>query len=120
MKAYNDPYGLTRKFNLNHLARLNKELDADFNLGNFEQHTKYNPATGEVKSFLVSKTEQIVRIGAIRKSFQFKKWESVFMELSRKFDLDTIEILARKHGFKVEHYFTDKRNYFVDSLWVRE
>ena len=120
MKAYNDQHGNTRKFNLNHLARLNKELYADFNLGNFEQHTKYNPVTGEVKSFLVSKTDQTVRIGAIGQSFRFKKWEPVFMELSRKFDLETIENMAQENGFKVEQHFTDKRNYFVDSLWARE
>ena len=120
MKAYNDPHGHTRKFNLNHLERLNNELEADFNLGNFEQHTKYNPATGEVKSFLVSKTEQTVNIGAIGQSFLFKQWEPVFMELSRKFDLETIETMAKEHGFKVKQHFTDNRKYFVDSLWVRE
>ncbi len=81
---------------------------------------KYNPANREVKSFLVSKTEQTVNIGAIGQSFLFKQWETVFMELSCKFDLRTIEIMAKEHGFKVEQHFTDNRKYFVDSLWVRE
>lgn len=120
IKAYNDPHGHTRNFNLNHLVRINNELDADFNPDNFEQHTEYNPLTGEVKSFLISKIEQTVCIGSIEKSFRFKRWEPIFMELSRKFDPETIHDLAVKYGFKVEQNFTDHRNYFVDSLWVRE
>lgn len=120
MKAYNDPHGHTRNFNLNHLARLNRELEADFKLDQFEQHTEYNPLNGAVKSFLVSKTEQTVYIAALEQSFHFGKWEPIFMELSRKFDFETIETIAENHGFKVDKQFTDNRNYFVDSLWVKK
>lgn len=120
MKAYNDPNGHTRRFNLNHLVRLNRELDANFDLDQFEQHTEYNPLTGEVKSFLVSKTEQTAYIADLEKGFYFRKWEPIFMELSRKFDYGTIEKLAKDHGFRVETQFTDNRNYFVDSLWIKE
>lgn len=120
MKAYNDPHGHTRRFNLNHLARLNRELGANFDLGNFEQHTQYNPQTGEVKSFLVSKEEQTVFIETLDKSFSFKMWEPIFMELSRKFDLETIETLAVTYGFRVEQNFTDSRGYFTDSVWAKE
>lgn len=119
MKAYSDPHGHTRRFNLNHLVRLNRELSANFNPDNFEQHTEYSPATGEVKSFLVSKKEQTVRIDDLEEQFSFGKWEPIFMELSRKFDFKSIEDLASNHGFKVKMNFTDDRNYFVDSLWVR-
>jgi uncharacterized SAM-dependent methyltransferase len=120
MHAYNDPHGHTRNFNLNHLTRLNNELGANFNIKNFEQHTEYNPASGEVKSFLVSKTEQTVTIDALNKKFQFKKLEPVFMELSRKFDLKIIESLAAAYGFNIEQHFSDRRNYFVDSLWIKK
>jgi dimethylhistidine N-methyltransferase len=120
MKAYADPHGHTRDFNLNHLRRLNRELGADFDLNNFEQHTEYNPETAAVKSFLVSKKEQIVHIELLNKSFRFKQWETIFMELSRKFDLETIETLATKYGFRVEVNFMDNRNYFTDSLWIKE
>ncbi len=119
MKAYDDPHGHTRNFNLNHLARLNRELGADFNLDNFEQHTEYNPQTGAVKSFLVSKKNQIVFVKSLEERFHFKQWETIFMELSRKFDLETIETLAEIHGFRIEQHFTDSRNYFVDSLWTK-
>ncbi len=120
MDAYNDPHGHTHRFNLNHLVRLNRELDADFDIQKFEQQTTYNPQSGEVKSFLISNTEQTVQIGALEKSFRFKKWEAIFMERSRKYDFQTIEKLASNHGFKVIRNFTDQRNYFVDSLWEKE
>ncbi len=119
MDAYNDPHGHTRRFNLNHLVRLNRELDADFDIQKFDQQTTYNPQSGEVKSFLISNTEQTVQIGALEKSFRFKKWEAIFMERSRKYDFQTIEKLASNHGFKVIRNFTDQRNYFVDSLWEK-
>ncbi len=119
MNAYSDPHGHTQRFNLNHLARLNKELGAHFILNNFEQHTSYHPGTGAVKSHLVSLTEQTVDMDGLGQSFHFDKWETVFMELSRKFDLGTIARMAENHGFQIEKQFVDKRNYFVDSLWVK-
>lgn len=120
MQAYNDPHGHTRRFNLNHLIRLNRELNANFDVDNFEHHTEYNPLTGEVKSFLVSKADHAVDIGDLEQTFHFGRWEPVFMELSRKFDYQTIESIAVSHGFKVQQQFTDQREFFVDSLWVKE
>ncbi len=119
MKAYDDPNGLTRKFNLNHLARLNRELEADFNLNSFEHHTAYNPVSGYLKSFLVSKEKQTVYIKSFRQAFIFDRWEPVFMELSRKFDFPAIESIAFRHGFSVVKHFTDQKNWFTDSLWVK-
>lgn len=119
MKAYNDPHGNTRNFNLNHLRRLNNELGADFDLAKFEQHTEYSPVSGAVRSFLVSSQEQEVYIESIEEGFRFKKWEPIYMELSQKYDVDMIKQLAIDHGFRVEQNFTDSRNYFVDSLWIR-
>jgi L-histidine Nalpha-methyltransferase len=119
MDVYSDPHGHTCRFNLNHLTRINRELDASFEVEQFEQHTEYNPLTGEVKSFLISKTEQTIYIGALERSFIFKQWEPVFMELSRKFDLITIRELAESHGFRIIKNFIDSRGFFVDSLWER-
>lgn len=117
--AYNDPHGHTRNFNLNLLTRLNRELDANFDIDQFIQHTTYNPQTGDIKSFLISKTDQEVTINSIEKSFYFREWESIFMERSKKYDMQAIEELASVNGFKVEQNFTDSKNYFVDSLWVK-
>ncbi len=119
LRAYDDPYGQTRKFNLNHLARLNRELEADFNLSGFEHHTTYNPVSGYLKSFLVSNKQQTVNIKSLGQQFVFNRWEPVFMELSRKFDIATIECLAFRHGFSVVRHFTDHKNWFTDSLWIK-
>lgn len=119
MNAYDDPYGQTRKFNLNHLARLNRELDADFNLSTFEHHTTYDPVSGYLKSFLVSKIQQTVYIKTAGQSIFFSRWEPVFMELSRKFDLPSIEKIAFSHGFSIVKHFTDKKKWFTDSLWIK-
>ncbi|MDF1547378.1 MAG: L-histidine N(alpha)-methyltransferase [Bacteroidales bacterium] len=119
MSAYNDPHGHTRNFNLNLLTRLNRELNANFNLDNFEHHTDYHPINGEVKSFLVSSVEQTIDIETLGQSFHFEKFEAIFMERSRKFDIQTIENLAKRFSFRIDHNFSDKRNYFVDSLWEK-
>jgi len=119
MQAYDDPYGQTKKFNLNHLARLNRELDADFNLSMFEHHTTYNPVSGYLKSYLVSKERQTVNIKSLGQQIAFNRWEPVFMELSRKFDLPAIERFAFRHGFSPVKHFTDQKNWFTDSLWVK-
>lgn len=119
VKAYDDPHGLTREFNFNLLLRLNRELNADFDTSVFEHHTEYNPVSGELKSFLVSNADHDVHIESVGETFHFSKWEPVFMELSRKFDIGTIETIAKSHGFRIERNFTDRSNWFVDSLWTR-
>jgi L-histidine Nalpha-methyltransferase len=118
-RAYDDPHGHTRDFNLNHLARINHELEADFDIDNFIHHTSYNPINGSMKSFLISKKAHEVYLASVDQTINFKKWEPIFMELSRKFDHDDIDKLATDHGFMVERNFFDEKEYFTDSLWVR-
>jgi L-histidine Nalpha-methyltransferase len=117
IKAYDDPYGHTRDFNINHLKRINRELEADFDTGQFFHHTSYDPITGEMKSFLVSRWEQTVHIAG--EKIHFHQWEAIFMELSKKYSLREIDELAKSGGFKMEKNFFDSRNYFTDSLWVK-
>ncbi|MFP4488405.1 MAG: L-histidine N(alpha)-methyltransferase [Bacteroidales bacterium] len=119
MDAYNDRQGHTRRFNLNLLVRLNRELGADFNTDNFEHHTTYNPVSGEVKSYLVSLSEQVVKFAGTGDIFKFSKWETIFMERSRKFGIEDIESLAEDNGFMVLKHFTDSREWFADSLWEK-
>ena len=119
IQAYDDPHGHTSNFNLNLLSRLNSELGADFNPADFEHHASYDPFSGDVKSYLVSKIEQTVFVAALEKEFHFARWEPIFMERSRKYDLPQIERMAARNGFKIKQHFLDRRNYFVDSLWVK-
>ena len=120
MDAYSDPHGNTRRFNINLLVRLNRELDANFNINQFEQHTQYNPHSGEVQSFLISQKNQVVDVGQLEQTFQFGKLEPVFVERSRKYDQDTIFKLAAEHGFSIVSNYSDSCNYFVDSLWEKK
>lgn len=117
--AYDDPQGLTRAFNLNHLVRINRELQADFDTGLFEHHCSYDPLQGTMKSYLISRKAHRVHVGALERDFFFKAWESIFMECSKKYDPQEINQLARHYGFRVEHTFFDSRKYFADSLWIK-
>src|SRR4029077_19426891 len=71
--AYNDSAGVTAKFNKNLLARLNRELGADFDLGLWQHYAIYNPAEGRIEIYLMSETDQTVRIGD--QSFEFRAGE---------------------------------------------
>lgn len=120
LEAYNDKQGITREFNLNLLARINRELSADFVIGNFEHWPVYDPRSGAARSYLVSKTDQGVTISELDKTFAFRAWETIATEISQKYDTDMIHALAAGAGFKVIANFSDTQNYFVDSLWRLE
>ena len=118
-QAYSDPHGITRAFNINLLTRINRELDGNFDLAQFDFYCYYNPLNGEVRSFLISLSEQEVLIRALQQSFHFKKNELIATELSKKYTLGAIEALARQSGFEPVQHFLDKQRYFTDSLWMK-
>jgi len=122
LAAYNDKEGLTRKFNLNLLKRINKELEGNFNLNNFYHYPCYDPGTGDCKSYLISGKDQEVKFGQGKDKLtvQFRENESIFMEISKKYDLTEIESIAVSSGFSVTNHFFDSKKWFVDSLWKRE
>lgn len=117
LAAYSDAGGITRDFNLNLLTRVNRELGGDFNLKNFEHYASYDPESGACKSFLISLAEQTVHIGDTD-AIQFSENEYIFMEISQKYSLEDIEMLAIKSGFQVKQHFFDKNKYFSDSIWL--
>ena len=117
--AYDDPHGITKRFNLNVLARINRELDADFELDRFDFYCHYNPENGEVKSYLISLREQDVEIKSIGKMFHFKHDELIWSEMSKKYKLDGIEVLGKKAGFELEKHFLDCKHYFSDTLFEK-
>jgi dimethylhistidine N-methyltransferase len=115
LAAYNDKKGFTSEFNLNLLARINKELNADFNVNSFEHYATYDPDSGACKSFLVSLMTQDVYIAGI--PIHFEKDETIFMEISQKYSVAQIDEIALQCGFTAVAYFFDKKKYFVDVLW---
>jgi len=115
LAAYNDPTGITRSFNLNLLNRINRELDGDFNISNFDHYASYDPETGACKSYLISLNDQRVNIGD--ETIHFNKNEHIYMEISQKYSLEDIDALASKTGFTPMHRFFDRQEYFVDAVW---
>lgn len=108
-RAYNDEKGITGEFNLNVLMRLNRELEADFDMEYFEHNALYNAGKGRVEMHLVSKKEQEVRVGG--HLFSFRKGETIHTENSYKYTADEFSDLASDY-FNLEHTWTDRRNYF--------
>lgn len=115
--AYDDAAGVTAKFNLNLLTRINRELGGNFELDKFTHYANYRPIEGSARSFLVSREKQTVRIEVLGRDFEFDQWEAVFMEISQKYSLKMIDDLAEKSGFSIKQNFFDSKNYYCDSLW---
>lgn len=120
LAAYNDRKGVTRDFNLNLLNRINRELDADFDLDGFYHRPVYDGERGAALSFLVSRKKQKVSIHAIPTEIEFDKEEPIFVEISQKFNLDDIERFAAHAGFRIIDNFFDEREFFVNSLWEQD
>lgn len=116
LAAYDDSRGVTREFNLNVLRRINRELGADFDLSGFTYFPTYNPDDGEVTSYLVSCKAQKVFIPAVNQHFEFRKWEPMLTEISRKYSLDSIQMLLENSGFEWVECFLDEKEYFADVL----
>jgi L-histidine N-alpha-methyltransferase len=116
LQAYNDASGITRKFNLNLLRRINRELGADFNISQFDHYPTYDPVSGSCRSFLISTHEQVVNFPDAD-SINFSKNEPVYMELSQKYSAEEIDSLAQSSGFETVTRFTDSREWFMDVIW---
>lgn len=115
--AYYDSHGITKRFNLNLLQRINRELDANFDLNKFDFYCYYNPLDGELRSFIVSLCNQEVRINAIGKTFTFTDGECIWTELSKKYDLEELEAVMEEAGFRFVKHFIHQEHYFTDSLF---
>jgi dimethylhistidine N-methyltransferase len=120
LSAYDDTSGVTKAFNLNLLARINRELAGNFDLDSFVHWPTYDPISGECRSYLVSTKKQKVHLAALNETLYFKAFESIFMEVSKKYSQEEIEELARRSGFKVIENFTDSETYFADCLWQKK
>ena len=115
--AYNDAAGVTAEFNLNLLARMNRELGAGFEASNFRHRARYDEAAGRVEMHLESLSEQRVRIGG--ETIAFEAGELIHTENSHKFGIDEMQDLARECGFEPEQVWIDAKGLFsVHSMRV--
>ncbi len=114
--AYNDIEGHTKAFNLNLLKRINRELNANFDIEAFDHYPSYDPATGSCKSYLISLKKQSVTIADSDPIF-FRENEYIFMEVSQKYSITEAEELAIQANFKPVKHFLDTKKWFIDSVW---
>jgi len=103
--AYNDSEGVTAQFNLNVLARINRELQGDFRLDRFRHLAFYNAEHGRIEMHLESLADQAVTVAGER--IELRAGETIHTENSHKYTLDDFRELAAKAGFRVQHVWTD-------------
>jgi len=115
--AYDDPSGVTARFNLNLLERINKELGGDFDLTGFRHRATYNEEAGRVEIYIDSLRDQRVRIEKLDLDVSFAKGESVHTENSHKYGLREIDSLAEAAGFKINgRWFDAAERYSMNRL----
>jgi len=119
LDAYNDKQGITEAFNKNVLKRINKELDANFDLSSFTHWETYDPESGTAKSYLVSKEKQTVDINVLNLQVDFEQWETIHTEISQKYDDHTVKWLAKESGLRIVNQFTDKDSMYKNYLFSR-
>jgi dimethylhistidine N-methyltransferase len=108
--AYNDRRAVTAAFNLNLLARVNRELDADFDLGAFAHRASYFRAKERVEMHLVSRSAQLVKIGGLE--FAFEQDETIRTECSYKYTPEHFGRLTSQAGFTLSRQWLDPQAYF--------
>ncbi len=116
--AYDDPIGVTAAFNRNLLARLNRELGADFDLASFRHEAHWNAAASRVEMHLVSTRAQRVSIPGADTRVEFRSGESIWTESSYKYEPHTLEALGAEAGLRAVDRWIDPRARFALMLCV--
>ena len=114
--AYDDSLGVTAKFNLNVLSRINDELDADFNLNNFSHYSFYNENAQRIEMNLKSLVSQSVIIAKSNLSLYLDENELIHTEYSHKYNLSQIKKLLNDIGFEIKNTWLDDNEYFSLTL----
>jgi dimethylhistidine N-methyltransferase len=109
--AYSDAKGVTAAFNLNLLARINRELGGDFDLRRWRHYAFYNASAGRIEMHLASLERQTVNVGAHR--FTFSRGETIHTENSYKYGIEEFSALAARAGFRTAKVWTDARGWFA-------
>lgn len=109
--AYSDPGGVVAEFNLNLVRRLNKDFAIPCDPNDFEHYAFYNPRIQAMESYLVSRKEQTF------KTIHLAAHEMIHTEVSMKYRLEDIRIIAESTGFKWITDFLDAEKLFVDTVW---
>ncbi|MFQ5926810.1 MAG: L-histidine N(alpha)-methyltransferase [Terriglobia bacterium] len=118
LQAYDDPLGVTAAFNLNLLARINRELDADFVLSQFQHLARYHQEKRRIEMHLRSTAEQTANIRKADFRVTLRKDETIWTESSYKYRRDEVTHLAERCGFRCEAQWLDHAWPFAQSLLI--
>ncbi len=118
--AYDDELGVTAAFNLNLLARTNRELGADFDLREFAHLARINRDVRSVEMHLRSRRRQVVSIPAAEVSVEFEEGETIWTESSHKYSAEEIVETARDAGFRCQCQWIDEQWPFAENLLIAE
>lgn len=119
LPAYDDKDGITAAFNINLLTRINKELGGNFDVDQFKHQPEYTEKEGIAKSFLMSLSNQEVRLDKIGKTFKFEAGEKITTEISRKYNDQIIKEIIQNSAFQLVDKITDSKNYFSNYILKR-
>ena len=114
--AYDDAAGVTARFNMNLLTRINRELGGDFDLDGFVHRVRWNERLGRVEIRLESTRAQTVHVAALAIDVSFRAGERIYTESSYKYSFAEIERLARSAGMVVERRWLDGARRFAVNL----
>jgi L-histidine N-alpha-methyltransferase len=120
IKAYDDEIGVTAAFNLNLLARINRELDADFDLSQFKHLARINSKARSVEMHLQSQKRQTVRIPAADLRIEFEEGETIWTESSHKYSAKEVFQMAKDAGFSCQAQWIDEQWPFAENLLIAE
>jgi L-histidine N-alpha-methyltransferase len=120
LQAYDDPTGVTAAFNLNILARINRELGGDFHLPSFEHESRYQGLDRRIEMHLRSTKIQTVSIPAADFTCTMNEGETIWTEACHKFRVEDIPGLARRTGFLCEAQWIDQEWAFAENLLLAD
>jgi len=116
-RAYDDAAGVTAKFNLNLLARINREIGGNFDLDAFSHRVHYDEVKGRIEMYLESQRDQVVGIATLHQEFSFRAGERIHTENSYKYSLAEIDRLARAASLRLSHRWFDRAHLFSLNLF---
>jgi dimethylhistidine N-methyltransferase len=119
LSAYDDPIGVTAAFNLNLLARINRELDGHFKLSQFAHQARYNDPRSRVEMHLVSRIAQEVRIDALDLTIPFSAGETIWTESSHKFRAEDISRIGNRAGWSCLRQWVESEWGFAETLFQK-
>jgi L-histidine N-alpha-methyltransferase len=116
--AYNDPAGVTAAFNLNLLARINRELGANFDLSCFRHEARWNAEERRIEMHLRSTSRRCVTVPAAGLRVMLDEGETIWSESSHKYLAKNIAAMAERTGFRCDGQWIDEEWPFAQNLFI--